>query len=471
MSDFSAYFVHKWSEKYLAINCMIWREVSEYCNLLIDQPEPSSESDRPYYISRLEYLMRHADVMVGCVPGEDEELRINLGLHGDFALRNCSPYILFELRLAERLDLPRFILYDRKTGLRPPRGGSPHVRYVERNFDEMQDLLSSGKPDAALSHEIYSWIQWVIANRSPAPWTIPHRTAFLMGTGSKIGLDSDAVGNAFLETGFEKPESLARLFRTDSELLEVLRSIGLLVVDVASPEVQPLIYAAHALMVPTIRLSSVASIENHDELPLILRGHPAGYQNDLVAYGDADSDSKMVTRIGERAQAALRAPRPIVGKKEGEALLHRRTYLDEKHLVFISHDEKPGDRLLVETLIEQLRNRGVQIWEYALDNRAGEDWCERMESALSAASLMVALVSPRYEKSEGCRKEWNSALGRIPLLPFLTRGRSESIIASQSVPISHESRWDQLPISEQASRIAERVAEALRNPPPLFKVN
>ena len=471
MSTFSAYLSHKWSAQHLPVNTMLWRQISKRCSLLIDQPAPTSEAERPYFISRLEFMMRHADLMVCCLPSLPTPSEKAKNATGDYRYNTCSPYILFEWRLAERIDLPRFILFDRNTRFQRPPYAPPHVRYVERNFTELNALISAGKQDDLLIAELDSWLQWVSANRVSAPWTIPQRTASLIAPGSGYPDCVDILGDALDNGGFDRPQALTSLFQTDSELYAGLRSIGLLVVDISRPEFLPLYHAAHSVMVPTIRLAPAEYNGAHDLLPPLLRGHPAGYQEDLVPLGDETSLGKLLPRVTDRARAAVRAVCPIVGVDAGVALLHRRTYPEAPHLVFISHNEKPGDRELVEALVRELKARGIDVWEYAVENRAGEDWKINMNTALASTTVMVALVSPRYEKSDGCLEEWNHALNHgIPLLPFLTRGRSESTIAQRNVPISHESRLDQFSIPQQAVIIADRIANALRNPQGVAKI-
>ncbi len=261
--------------------------------------------------------------------------------------------------------------------------------------------------------------------------------------------------------GFEPPEALPSLFHTDAELYQVLRSLGLLIVDVSRPELLPLYHAAHSLMVPTIRIDT-SEAEATDRLPAILQGHPAGYQLDILKHSAAGSDELLFARLQDRSSATAKTSSPVVGRQAGESLLHKRTYSKE-HFVFISHDERVNDRELVDLIVSELKARGVTCWEYAVENRSGDYWQEKMEEALQQTTLMVALMSPTFSDSAGCKEEWEHALEHnIPLLPYLTRGRSKPKLEFRSQKISHQPLFDSHPVQERAMRVVEKVIDDLR---------
>jgi len=458
MSDFSAYFSHKWSREFLSVNAMLWRSISPKCRLLLDQPEPTDEDERPYFIARLESLMRRADVMICCLPFQQCPDPSPKQHALDFRYFDCSPYILFELRLAERLDLPRFILHDRRSRFRPPATVDPRVRYVARDFAELTSILESGAQDRQLEELLEDWLRAVARNRVPGSWEVPSRSALLMSKHSGLDDKISLLRVAADANGFDPPEVL-RAGSLDSELIQSIRALGLLIVDVSDPDVLPRMHIAHTLMVPTVRLAPGGV----SELPEILRGHPAGYQLDLVPFGNDTADDMLAQRVGYRARAVVRAAQPVVGLERGLALLHQRTYLHPTHRIFISHNEKPGDRILVELLLTEFDKRGIRYWEYGIENHAGVNWPQRMDEGLKTATHIVALVAPRYEKSEGCMAEWNYAMEHtLPLLPFLTRGRSESVVTDRSFKVAHESRLSEYSINDQAKFIAERIADVLR---------
>lgn len=466
-SSFAAYFSHSWNHRDLPINLMLWHHVAKACHLVIDQPQPTTEEERPYFISRLESIMRHADLLICCMPAlpQEKQTAKRKNAVGDWRYNMCSPYILFEMRLAERLDLPRFVLVDRASRFQKPAFQQPHVRYIERDFGELNALLKAGKQDEQIVNALDDWMRWVTKNRASSPWAPPSRTACLLAEEGEQAELFPVIREAIDNGGFEPPELLTKLFHTDAELYQVLRSIGLLVVDIRQPALLPLYHAAHSLMVPTIRIDSEPSATKLGEdlgLPSILQGHPAGYQKDVLQIGDDSQLEKLALRVHDRTLATAQAAKPVIGEKLGSQLLHERTYL-KKHFVFISHDEKPNDRELVNHIVEQLKSRGVTCWEYSVENRSGEIWRKNLDSALSRMTHMVALLSPDYEQSPGCTEEWKHAISHsLPLFPFLTRGRTRPNVDLRGAHIAHSPLHQRHSPEVRAAVVVETVVDALR---------
>src|SRR5437773_4063085 len=122
----SAYFSHSWKPAHLPLNLAVWERLSKHCHLLIDQPvQRMREMAPPWYISRIEALIRRSDVFIGCVPASDTA--VSETKSGDWRVR-CSPFLLFEIRLAERANLPRFILFDHESRFRPSGQAGTHAR-------------------------------------------------------------------------------------------------------------------------------------------------------------------------------------------------------------------------------------------------------------------------------------------------------------------------------------------------------
>ena len=467
-SQVSAYFSHSWGALNLPINLMLWQALAADCHLLIDQPDPVAEPSQPYFISRIESVMRQADVFVGCVPRlpvEKQRPAVREAV-GDWRFHLCSPFILFELRLAERGDLPRFVLYDRASRFQPPAMTSPHVRYVGRDFQELQALIEGGGQDQSLVQELEQWLGWVTTNYTPRRTTPSGRAAYLLGDTAGAAELRSAVIEAVDTGGFERPQALDHVFHTDAELYVNLRSLGLLVVDVGRPELWPLYHAAHSLMVPTVRVHSGFNSDpgaTDCALPLLLRGHPAGYQKDLLPGATAEP---IFERLQDRAKAVARGVRPVLGLQPGRRLLYARTF-PGSHYVFISHDERLDNRALVDAVVRRCEEHGIVCWEYAVENRSGEVWRRNMDAALAKATHVLALLSPGYEQSTGCREEWAFALEhRLRLLPFLTHGRTKPSVELRGEKIAHEHLPPALGPEEAAARIVATLENTLRNPAP-----
>jgi hypothetical protein len=450
---------------------MLWKELAGHCHLLIEKPQPTSEATRPYFISRIETLIRRSHLFVACLPmlPDHKRAKHTRAATGDWLYRCCSPYILFELRLAERANVPRFVLYDEASLFKPPADPPRHVRYVARNFAELKALTRSGVKDRDLLLDLKAWLELVVADVPPRAALTSRQTAFLLPNDQKGRAMRRLVAKAIDRGELEKPHDLAAKFKTDAELYHTLRELRLLVADVSRPELLPLYHAAHSLLVPTIRIHSAKPAGKGTDdrfFPALLRGHPAGYQMDLLS---GMPPEKTLEWMSDRAIAITRDTEPIVGEERGSELLHERTY-PGKHFIFISHDQKLNDRALVEAIVREAKKRGMTIWEYKDQNRAGSSWRTPLDEALKAMSHMVLLLSPDYEKSPGCMEEWNAALNRLkkpapfPFFPFLTGGRIQPLVEILDRKIAHEILSGKPEV--EAMRVVERLRGSLLNPQP-----
>lgn len=433
-ASIAAYFSHSW-KTHLPLNLSIWERLSGNCHLLLDRPiQQIFELKPPYFINRLESLLGRADIFVACLPMAEAPTPDEAARGGDWRLR-CSPYILFEIRIAERADRPRFIMYDPRTGFEPPRNPGPHARYVPGRLDEISGRLNEGGAVIDLA-AIDDWLNWVARVVSPSAERDLFRAAYLLG-GRHAGLE-ERIGNAVRQAGFDKPVDLADCYRNDAELVETLRMLRLLVVDVSDPEVLPLYQMAHALLVPCIRLHASPTDSTDAHLPAVLRGHRAGYQKDLLGVADGDP---FVEAVRERAYSVVEDASPIVGKDPGRYQLQQRGY--KKHLVFISHNLKGDGRPFVEGLCTRLRELGIDFWEYEHRNLAGEDWRSNLDNALLRMTHFVALETPTYDQSEMCVKEMKTARdreakGEVEIRAFRVAERGSPVVELRNENRTHQ---------------------------------
>ena len=165
----------------------------------------------------------------------------------------CSPYILFEIRSAERADLPRFILFDPRTGFRPPPNAGPHAVYLAGKLDEISSRLEHQSEDVTLA-ELDRWLVWLEENLRPRVEGGQFTCAFLLEKGPEFNAFRVLAREAISKAGFGEPLELSDGFHNDAELLQVLRGLRLLVVDISSSSLLPLYHLAHALIVPSVRL-------------------------------------------------------------------------------------------------------------------------------------------------------------------------------------------------------------------------
>lgn len=454
----SAYFSHSWKPADLPLNLALWERISKYCHLLIDQPvQHMSETAPPWYISRIESLIRRSDVFIACMPAAaaaPDETK-----PGDWRLR-CSPYLLFEIRLAQRANLPRFIIFDRSTGFRPPAQTGPHVRYLPCRMGELVARFERDNQDHAVIDALEEWLTWLGRNVHPVRETDSFHWACLVG-GRGSASRRRTIEESVAAAGFHEPIDLTVDCRHDAELAQRARSLSFLVADVSDPEMLPLYTLAHALFVPSIRLHAQGISKTDEHLPAILRGHPAGYQLDLLPVRGGNASREQLTL---RAQAVARSATPIVSHDEGRHELQQRGY--KKHLVFISHDLKSADRVLIIEICQACRRHGIDFWEYEERNRSGDHWRNNLDEALDRMTHFIPLLSTTYEHSTMCMKELSRANARrseITILPFLLADRQRPNVELRDHESTHHERlFPEKPAAENAQAVVENILKRIR---------
>jgi hypothetical protein len=410
MSDrrFSVYLSHSWDAGDVEFNAWVWKILSETCDLLVDKPE-SNAADPPYYINRLEELMRRTDLFVSVLTYRQQEHAADAT--GD-ALLDCSHGCLFEIRLAERANLPRFVLYDRQTGFRPPERPIRAARYFvfDRAKDEALPWNATG-----IAGEMESWLGWIASCYRPKEPDISD-FSLLMLPDELNGADVlRPVEAALRKAKFFNYKTLPVQHQSDIEILRQLREAGLLIADVCSNATRDVYALAHGMFLPTIRVSG-----NGASLPWLLTGHPGGYQHDFISEPDP---ARLAEKIQDRAAAIFRITRPL-DRDEGLEHIYSRRYKGQ--LVFLSHCLKQEQRNIIDQLVEMLRESYIPAFEYFTENQSGEDWKSRMLDNLRETSLFVALLTDGYEQSEASVTEWENiqSANNAKILPFLLYGRT-----------------------------------------------
>jgi hypothetical protein len=403
---FTVYLSHSWRPRDVDLNLWVWDRLAERCNLLVDRPD-SQDEHPPYYVTRLEEILRRSDIFVSILTFRPNSS--STSLRGDYALR-CSPASLFEIRLAERARRPRLVLYERATGFRRPPDNWDGAKYIpfDRGAQSLPELLDVIKRDIA------NWLNWVEESKRPRFPEVQDRAVILLPK----TVDSpmvDQLKGALQDAQFATVDRIEFVTQTDAELIERMLNAGLLVADVTSDGTRELYTIAHALFVPAIRLAPGKDVQ----LPWILNGHPGGYQQDIVFLSGEPTWAAEVTA---RAAAIFRVTQPL-GFDEGCKYIRSRRY--KGVFVFLSHNLRPGRRKLLDLLIQKLGNEQIDFFEYYRDNEAGIEWQPELNQALEKATLFTALLADGYEDSPVSIKEWAYASERhIPILPFLVDGRT-----------------------------------------------
>ena len=144
------------------------------------------------------------------------------------------------------------------------------------------------------------------------------------------------------------------------------------------------------------------------------------YEEDIIYWTD---HANLQVQLEPRVRAMFRLSRAKRDGKDIEYLTSKR-YRDFQ--VFVSHNLKPPDDLLVRRICGLLRKQNIAAFEYNDSNRAGVEWRSVMNESLHKTTHFVALVSPTYDQSPICIEEVETVLTRgdeVKILPFKVLGR------------------------------------------------
>lgn len=276
---FAIYFSHSWRPRDVDLNLLVLDEIAGACELLVDVPEKPG-ADPPYYINRIEELLRRSDLFLSVLTERDSPAGDG---EGDAALR-CSPYSLFEIRLAERFNIPRLVLYERGTGFKSPRLSRPTDDYIA--FDRGKvDAVPDQRHWRTPQSKIRRWMGWAAEQRRPITYEPSSLAVGLLPPHTPESVSvGDQLERVLREAGYESVEFRAAC-RSNQEAFQMLCASGLAVADlgVEDPVGEQLWAVAHALCVPMIRL-----IREPKDLPWLFQGHPGGYQRDIVHWTHAE---------------------------------------------------------------------------------------------------------------------------------------------------------------------------------------
>jgi hypothetical protein len=439
---FAVYLSHSWWASDVDLNVKVWAALAADSELLVDAPEESG-ADPPYYINRVEELLRRTDLFVSVLtyrPPKDANAKLK-----------CSPYSLFEIHLAERADIPRLVLYDRRTGFKPSGTERPWAAYqvFERAMGER--LPEQGQWARVVEPRIRRWQEWIMNHRKPASYELSTESAILMDRREHAELASE------LESCLDGANFTPRFYDVEnlrsSDALRQLRQAGLLVVEFGSqPERLAQLYAAaHGIGIPAVRLLRTSETA----LPWILDGESGGYREDLVRW---DSLEQATALAKPRIEAMLRLSPALSDSKASEYLQSKRY---AKFFVFVSHSLKDSRRKLVERVCEELAKRNVASFEYHQVNRTGIDWKAALERSLQKTTHFIALLTPDYEQSPYCTYEIEQVLQRkneVRVLPFMASGRTTPHPKLGEI---HNTLLGELDVEANARMIVDQVMLAL----------
>jgi hypothetical protein len=415
-SRFAVYFSHSWRPRDVELNLQVWEELAADCTLLVDVPEEPG-ADPPYYINRIEELLRRTDLFVSILT--HREPREVAPVAGGADLR-CSPYSLFEIRLAERADIPRLVMYERGTRFWPPETIRPWEAYIEFVCGTKERRIELQRWTTVIQAKIQHWKAWAATHRRPVSYERSRSAAILVGASLY-----DAAGEALqssLRAGGYKPVRCDPERQRSSEVFRLLREAGLVLAEFGTRDsgLEQVYAAAHGLGLPAIRMLSAAS--ERAGLPWILKGDPGGFENDIVVWNKPED----VLALVDPRIAAMDRLSEALGDGDGLDYLQSKRYA--RFFVFISHTLKGPDRALVEQIYTLLKAQHVIPFEYHQVNTAGIDWRVALDQSLKKTTHFVTLLDPTYEQSPTCIYELREILQRrneVTILPFMIAGRDK----------------------------------------------
>ena len=286
------YLSHSWQAEHVDLNIALWDHLWAECRFLVDD---NALENPPYFVSRIEDLIRRSDCFVAFAPPASTSTDTNI-----------SPYVLFEIALAERARLPRLVIVDHRVPIEELFAPSPSLTVLRAHFGELQDGGSDRTWNA-----VRTWLATVTDAAPPKPDLESHRAAVLVSEGAAQDQRVDAIQTCLRQDGYTDVHDL-RTLASDVDLLRRLQQTDLLVADVGAMTVWDRYGLAHAMAVPTVRFAMTASGAGDGALPAVLRGHAQGYDRDVVR---ASSDAALVSAISAHARA-IRLPRVVVDSRE-----------------------------------------------------------------------------------------------------------------------------------------------------------
>ena len=260
------YFSHSWRPEHVDLNLAFWDHLWADCLLLADE---NREAEPPYYVARIEYLLRRADLFLAVVappaqPTEGEQPH------------SISPFILFEIALAERAHLPGLVVYDRRIAFPADRVHNGWLQFVPTDLSEV--VARKVNP---FWRDIIDWLKTVTAAAKPRIQVPAQKATFLLPKSSDRAEVCETVKAAFKRQGYETVEDLL-LASNDLEICDRLRDTHILIAELSDQGVWDVYGMAHALGIPTIRLVRNAASLDAAGLPQVLRPIFDSFENAVV---------------------------------------------------------------------------------------------------------------------------------------------------------------------------------------------
>jgi hypothetical protein len=364
-----------------------------------DQARVGEATRRPTSTTRLERLIRDADVFVGVwpLPGEP-----TAGWRHE-ELAKAARYFRLELDMAARARKPGIVFTDKRYRdvLAPPAG------IVQVRYDAQELTFGEAAP---------GWRKWgrsfatfaaecdrVIPRPSEDP-VVEGRVGVLVG--DHADLDVTAVVDRLLTDRVLEPVRLP--LAMSPAFLRQVRRCDWVVADLSDPAVTVLATFLHGQAVPLLRLRAGAATAAAAD-GVLYGDLPVGYRKDVVV---SDTEDQLRTLLDERLEAVTEEPVYLGDRASAERYFASAAQRDEP--VFLSYAGE--DEAQAAAVAVRLNRRFRDVFDYRDRERkslpAGEPWMDTLYGKLSVSAVGVILHSGHYRDSGNCRDEERHLLDR-----------------------------------------------------------
>ena len=285
------YLSHSWLPEHVDANIALWDQLHADCCFLADD---NRLENPPYFVSRIEYLIRRADCFVAFVPPS----------RGSASHAGLSPYVLFEIALADRAGIPSLVIADSAV---PLDAVPPTARCLPLDLARLMDTGQTAWDP------VQAWLAGIVAAKRPKEGIASDVAAVLVSESDHLTLRT--IEATLRREGYARVNAITTAGQ-DVEVRRMLQEADVLVADVGVSSLWDRYGMAHALAVPTIRCAAPGAA-----LPSLTGGHPQGYDQDVIRWSSATELDAEVTR---RVRSIRGSQILVDSREEGREFFERR---------------------------------------------------------------------------------------------------------------------------------------------------
>jgi hypothetical protein len=307
--QYALYLSHSWLPELVEVNMAVWDLISEDTRLLVDDNRDESP---PFYVNRIEHLIRESDLFLAIVTPADGRTP---GPTPSGSGRRISPYVMFEIELAQRARLPSLILYDDVLDMQLSMSASPQTEYISFNSRRTGDVARRVGPGLG------EWMRTITSAGPPRRRRQSKRATILLPSFHDVTQVIAAISDALASADYSDVQNIGA-YASDVDTLGYLRLTDLLVTDISDSSVWDIYGMAHALALPAIRMRRGQAPVKLSSLPRLLRGGVVGFHDDVQSWSTADDAGSLVS---ERARSNRQPMIEIDDRDQGyQYFKHRR---------------------------------------------------------------------------------------------------------------------------------------------------